>query len=383
MHLELPDRLLKRLNPSDVRRYAVQSGWIPVDGIKRPVILLNHPTDETIQIQIPREGNEREVSYLMNDALLRLAEMEKRSPREVLNDILLGPADRLRLSVQSADADSGSLPMGDALKLFEGGYNILLAGACSAHHPQAFYPRQAFAQAQEFIRRCRLGQTEWNSYSATIIAPVPPQLSPSLFENQDEGEEIVEQPYERRVTLLVMRGLQTIHAAIERGKAAEILGGVAQGVSANLCDALASIGLGDTHGRLKITMNWSRTRPQVPQNTLSDVTFRENDFVLIREAARMLREAFNTRRERIEGLILGLQAEPAQLFADFQGKVTIRALVDGRSVRVRFVLNQEDYAVACDAHRDGRRVAVVGDLQKAIQAKQFELSDPQDFKMLP
>jgi len=157
MRPELPEQTLQRLNPSTVRWYAVQAGWKPVSGVKRPVIVLNHPTDELIQIQIPTGGSEREVGYLMRHVLERLAEMENRPARDVLNDLLLGPTDRLRLAVESTGTESGTLPVEEGLRLFQGGRDLLLAAACSAHQPQAFYPRQSFTEAQEFIRRCRFG----------------------------------------------------------------------------------------------------------------------------------------------------------------------------------------------------------------------------------
>src|SRR6266487_6060549 len=107
MHRDLPEPLLRRLVPSNVRWYAVQAGWVPVSGVKRPVIVLNNPSDERIQIQIPTAGSDREVGYLMRDVVERLAETEKRSPRDVLNDLLLPPADKLRLCLESREAESG------------------------------------------------------------------------------------------------------------------------------------------------------------------------------------------------------------------------------------------------------------------------------------
>jgi hypothetical protein len=80
--------------------------------------------------------------------------------------------------------------------------------------------------------------------------------------------------------------------------------------------------------------------------------------------------------------VLSLQAEPTQLFEEFQGRVIIRALIAGRPARVRIMLKQAEYALACDAHRDHRRVGVVGVLQRDPQAKMFDLLHPQGFQVL-
>src|SRR5947209_19441719 len=97
---------------------------------------------------------------------------------------------------------------------------------------------------------------------------------------------------------------------------------------------------------------------------------------------RRLRESIEPRRERVAGPVVSLQAEPAQLSEEFQGRVTIRSLLAGRAARVRFVLSQADFARACDALRDHRHVAATGILQRDPKAKMFDLLHPQNFKVL-
>jgi hypothetical protein len=57
---------------------------------------------------------------------------------------------------------------------------------------------------------------------------------------------------------------------------------------------------------------------------------------------------------KVDGPVISLQAEPAQLYEAFQGRVTIRALIAGRAARVRFVLPEADFSRACEALRDHR-----------------------------
>src|SRR6185436_4155676 len=127
------------------------------------------------------------------------------SPREGLSELVISPGDVLRLCVRSPTAESGSLPLGEGLNLCRGGRDRLLAAACSAHQPQPFFGRRGFAQAREFLRSCRLGQTERDSYAISLIAPISPELSPPLLRDEDDLSGV---PYERRVTLLLMLGLR-------------------------------------------------------------------------------------------------------------------------------------------------------------------------------
>jgi hypothetical protein len=84
----------------------------------------------------------------------------------------------------------------------------------------------------------------------------------------------------------------------------------------------------------------------------------------------------------VEGPIVSLQTEPAHLYEQFRGRVTIRTLIAGRPARVRFVLTQADFAQACEALRDHRRVAAVGVLQRDPKAKLFDLLHPESFQVL-
>jgi hypothetical protein len=88
MAADLSDTLLRQLSPSQVHWYAVQAGWQPVEGVKRPLFVLNHPTEDLTQIQIPTAGSEKDVAFLMGEAVRRLAEFEKRPAAEVLADLL-------------------------------------------------------------------------------------------------------------------------------------------------------------------------------------------------------------------------------------------------------------------------------------------------------
>jgi hypothetical protein len=207
-------------------------------------------------------------------------------------------------------------------------------------------------------------------------------IAPGPF--ADNGEEVpADEPYGRRVSLSLLSALQTIQSALAKGKPEDILQGVREGVSANLCDALAIMTPSNPQASLEASMSWSRSRPRVPQRSRDRVAFTQGQFAIIREAGRRLREGAEPRRERITGLVFRLQAEPPQLREPFAGRVIVRAEVEGRSNRVRFVLPQADYARACDAHRDRRRITVTGVLQREAQSRLFDLLQPREFEVLP
>ncbi len=210
MPVDLSESLLRQLSPAQVRWYAVQAGWKPVDGVKRPVIVLNHPTDKLTQLQIPTAGSDRERAFLMEEAIRRLAEAENRPACEILNDLAAPAADILRVRVESRDEQAGSLPLDRRASPFRGRPRFAIGRRVQRTPTASLLSPADLRAAQAFLRGCRVGQTERGSFVVTILSPVIPDVAPSLFNNGDAAIDWVQEPYERRVTLLLMQALQTV-----------------------------------------------------------------------------------------------------------------------------------------------------------------------------
>ncbi|MFM9961550.1 MAG: hypothetical protein ACKV2Q_10020 [Planctomycetaceae bacterium] len=383
MARDITDEELRQLNPTDVRWYAVGARWKQVPTKDATIILLQHPVRELRQLLIPTNAIKDDNLSLLYEVVRTLADDEQRPPREVLKDLLLPPADVMQLRVQSEAADSGTMPLDEGLKLLQSGSDLLLAAACSAHQPQASYARQSFAPAQEFLKSCRRGQTEnGRSFMETILAPVPAKGPPSLFA-AEEVDTLATAPFQRRVTLLLMQGIGNIRSALDQASPERVVENVAEGVSANLCEALVGIKLFDSRSSLEVRMRWSRTRPPVPTTVPNRVSFAQSEFPYIETAGRALRERFEPRRERVTGHVINLHAEPADLVEKPRGQVIVRALIADRAARVRFQLEGADYLRACDAHRTRQQIEATGMLHRDRQAKLYELQQMHGFHVLP
>lgn len=382
MPIQLSAHQLASLRFEDVRSYLIGHGW-KLDVAESPPDggLYRFPGEADAEVLLPLRRDWSDYSHRMADIVVTLAVVEERPCDEVLRDLSGPPGDVLRLRVQAPDASLGTLPLEEGLVFLQGGRDLLLAAACSAHQPQPYYPRQSFAPAQTFLKECRMGQTERGSYIATIIAPVPPELTPSLFAQGEDAFVPADEPYERRVTLHLMSALHLIRSALQRNAPEQILDGISSGISANLCEALAAMSPSSPQSSVEVQMSWSRTRPRVPKDLLQRVTFAQGEFATIREAGRRLRESLEPKTVRIIGFIVALKAE-VSLLQEFQGRVDLRTEVDGHSTRIRTVLDRDDYARACDAHRDRRRVAVTGLLHRGVMQKRYELLQPREFQVL-
>jgi hypothetical protein len=364
----------------DVRQYLASRGWQPDANESRPGVgVYRYPTEPDAEVLLPLRRDWSDYAQRMTEAVQTVAAVEQRPIDEVLRDLAATPGDVLRVWTASPDT-VGSLPLEEGSKLIQGARDLLLAAACSAERPRAFFPRGGSVTAREFVSRCRLGQGEEGNFTVTILVPVPPAL-PFGGVPSELGNGAADEPSERRVTMTLMRSLQVVQAALESGRPHDILAGVPQGVSANLCQALVAMTPSTPQGSLEVRMAWSRLRPVAGPPVPDRVSFAQGEFSLIGEAGRQLRQR-TAASTRVEGIVIGLHASPEQPFAPVQGSVTLTALVGGQPARVRLALAATDYARACDAHRARLRVAVTGLLQGAARGQGFDLLQPAGFQIL-
>jgi len=384
--LQLPKHQIDAVRPEDLQQYLQGHGWVvSPEASSVDVAVLHHPAQPEAEVLLPRRREFGDYALRVADVIRTVAAVEQRAIGEVLRDVSGPPADVIRLRLAAPGATLGVLPLEEGIQLIQGGRDLLLAAACSAHQPQPHYPRQTFREALDFLADCRLGQTERGSYVATLLAPVPPVIEPqpSLFaavENQEV--ELANEPYSRRVTVLLMTALNVIGHGIQTGNPQSVLAGVRQGVSANLCDALTRMKPSGDQSSLQVEMNWSPARARLPRTVPSKVRLAQGAFDIIEEIGRQLHERFIAANRHIEGHVVALQAE-TNLFEGFEGRVTLRCPLDDQLIRIRLILNRDDYAKACDAHRDGRRVAVTGILHRDGAMKMVELLQPRNFAILP
>jgi hypothetical protein len=172
-----------------------------------------------------------------------------------------------------------------------------------------------------------------------------------------------------------MHALQTVHSAVESGRFASLLAAVPDGVTANLCETLAGMPPDEEQGTVKLAMTWSRNRPTVPATVATQVRFAQAALPILHSAAEALRDRGSPRPQEVQGLIVTLHATNTSL-EGFEGQVDLMTDLG----RVRVLLPKSDYQQACDAHKNGRRVAVTGLLKPA--AKHSELLQPRNFRVL-
>jgi hypothetical protein len=209
-----------------------------------------------------------------------------------------------------------------------------------------------------------LGQTEQGSFVVTLLAPIPPQLQAS---QQGLFPSFEDEPFERQVTRRLAESLDALRGAVELAASGDGQGAferaVADGVSANLCEAVA--GLIAQSAGIDISVTWARTRPTLEAHRR--IAFSTNDAEIVTEAARV----FRARHPRPEVSLFGTVHTAKRRDEDVEGLVTLKAMVDEKPQSVRAVLDQSNYSIAVRAHDNKLPVIVKGDLERVGQRWQL------------
>ena len=356
MRASIRDReALMEISPAALSAYARAAGW------RRTESYGNHSdiysAEERPEIILPRTQRLGDYAGIVSQLIEIFAKAAQKDEIALYRDLVTSDRDVIR--IRTRESEDGSITAGDGVNLIRGAYDMLLAAACSLDNPQPLYRAGANKEANSFLSRVRLGQTEQSSFVVTLLTPVVP---PPMQRASDPEWGLHDDPVERRVTKRLAGALTAIRQAAERtirGDDDAFLRGVEQGVSANLCEALA--GALEPFRTLDVVVTWARTRPATPVDEV--FFFASGDVPILQEAARLLRE----REPQPDVRLIGVVQELRRNETETDGTVTIRTSIADRNQSVKAVLKQSDYERAILAHKEKTPVVVRGDLERTGQ----------------
>ncbi|MCF7994905.1 MAG: hypothetical protein K9L88_08705 [Chromatiaceae bacterium] len=354
------DQALRAITPAALAAYACGEGWARLEAYGQHADVYSHP--DRPELIIPRTDALADYASVVAQLIAILAETSGRDALALYRDLLGADRDVIRIRA-AGDANDGSVPLVAAEGLVTHTREMLLAAACAASSPRALYRAGANREANEYLQRVRLGQTEQGSFVVKLLAPVPPLLQPSF---DLDWAPFDDEPYERKVTRRLMEALTACNKAAERATTegmAAFQRAVQIGVSANLCEAVSK--LIQHANQLEIGVTWARTRPgaQVQQR----VRFQPSMAVVLGEAARNFRAQHSRADVELFGTIYRLKRDQNEA----EGQIGLRTLVDGKIQSVQTTLDDVSYSLAVQAHEQQLPALIRGDLERTGQRWQL------------
>ena len=304
MRVSIRDRgALSAVSPAALSAYARAAGWRRYEPYgEHSDVYVGESLPEIIVPRTERLGDYASVVATLIDNFASVTEQDELNVYSSL-----ATADRDVVRVRAAESDDGSVTLNDGVDLIGGARDLLLSAACSLDEPQPVYRAGANREAADLLKQMRLGQTDQGCFVVTSLTPVVPPPMPTLFPDPDARNA----PIERRTTRRLVEAVTAARQATERAAAGDDCAfeeTVANGVSANLCEALVRI-IGP-FPTVDVGVSWARTRPVAATGTVA--RFGRADAALLREAGRSLRERAPRPEVRLHGFVRLLKRGEAE-----------------------------------------------------------------------
>ncbi len=348
-------------------------GWIRDQAASRETAdVYAWPEDDREAAIVPASEAYSDYGLRVHQIADQIGRMEGRPRLAVLSDLSLVESDVVRLHLPNARGDH-TVGLRDGARVLQEAQNLLLAAACSAVRPQRMYRTERDTKASKYLDRVRMEHTVPGSFVINLLSPVAPALS-------EEGKLMPNEPFERTVTRKLASGLGASRRAMDRvnrgvADISEFEGGLAEGISANLCRSIASLTVAGQG--LEVSVSWAMTGPfKEDPGEFVAVAFSLGDVDVLDEAAHILAD----RQERIGQEIQGYVSRLARDQSAAEGEATIKAIVDGTFVSVRTVFGEEDYTRIIRAHEARLSVSLVGDLLR--KGQRWHLRNPRGIAII-
>ncbi len=371
------DRSLADITPEDLRLYLQGARW--TEEIVSDYLAVWKQEALERELYVPRSIAARDYRTQLGIVLGLLADVEDRQPIQVATDVRYTGADVMRLRIDTTAVDRSTISFVKAAEIIAESKVMLMSAARAAVHPQNFFSARPPLEVSEYLETTRLGQTEPGSFVFTIVSPVtyrPAQVAAQEMAGPDEARQI---PFARRVTETLSKSLHGIREAAtprDRDLSAIFEDLVEEGVSANLCDALAVIANSSTDRAVELDFSWSAKAPRPQPRTT--VTVPAMITSVLSDMSKHLKAIAPEPGYEVLGRVERLSdVEPGAGF-----DLALRATVEGRERLLALELTAEERDVASTAWSTGRTVYTRGTLDKRfrpyrlLQPEVFELVEP-------
>lgn len=384
---------LKNITTDSLQTYLRKERWkLDVNFPNKKVFLYTKEFDgDNFSIMIPASNKFKDYLVRVNDIIELLSELEGKSSDIITERILKcsgnlytidnkeiveekNNKDILSFRVVSKVCENGSIPLEYGANIVEGLRKLILSAIFSEESPKPYFIRPSKDTHIE-LSKYKLAQTKVGSYIFNIEIEND-YINQLEFDNTGIMESVSQQ---RKVIKRIQNGMQKV-IQVNHGENVDelIKNGYANGLNANMCDALLSLQNEDSSLNIESTVQWSDKLPK-PTGIIEKVTLSNSDFYVIRTLSEKYKETQATYVEIIGKITRLCNIKNSQGISS-ERNILIKCQIDGKNRSVKVDLNDYDYMEACEAHKNDLLISVKGELTKV--GKTWRVSNCKEFNIL-
>lgn len=345
------------ITASSIDRYLQFNGWIRnYNFANRNMMVYTSKNNRQKTLAIPASEEFEDFYPILRDVIGLLRKKENRPANDIVKDITTTFIDRLEFRVISEITEDGKIPLEYAADCVEGLKNLILYSVCAEQSARPIcYRTTDYAKA--LLNKFKLAQTEKGSFILNVdIQVVDENNEQIVLEGCD-----IPTPFEHKVIERIGTAISQVDAIVNNQRQLTEMAETAfeNGITANMCDAFLKMRPVSDTDKVTTTIRYASSLTR-QTGQIEQIEMRTNHFLVIDELAKIYRDKIAIQDVSLTGIIRSLSKK----IDNDRDLKTIRLYTtfEGASRTVTIVLSDEQYRIACNAHRDGLEVSVSGEL---------------------
>lgn len=345
------------ITAASIDRYLQLNGWIRnYNFANRNMMVYTGKNNRQKTLAIPASEELDDFYSILSNVIELLQKKENRPANEIVKDITTTFIDRLEFRVISKITEDGKIPLEYAADCVEGLKNLILYSVCAEQSARPICSRTT-DHAKALLNKFKLAQTEKGSFILNVdIQVVDESNEQMVLEEYD-----IPTPFEHKVIERIGTAISQVDAIVNNRRQLSETAETAfeNGITANMCDAFLKMRPLSDADKVTTTIRYASSLTR-QTGQIERIEMRANHFLVMDELAKIYRDKVAVEDVNLTGIIRSLSKK-----FDTNGDLkTIRLYTtfEDASRTVTIVLSDDQYRIACDAHRDGMLISVSGEL---------------------
>ena len=372
--------LLDTLTPDQVAAYLRRKGWRALDYPNSNLLVFGAPNDDDLSLVLPSRREFSDYPAKLRDSIRLLSALHDQDFHTIVHNIAHWDRDVFKIRLDSS-GDEQLLPLDYATQMISKYRDFVAYAAATETEPRKFFAKLT-GSGREFVGKCMFGHTFVGSFGITIECPL--DLDPQLpLPGMPPAR-----PFHRAVTERIATGYSNTVVAVEKDDPDIIVRNHDVGFSGNMCELLADIYELSEGRSVSNRIIWASelSPPQHLMTTEQSIGLDERAYHVLKAASDALQTVEEPDEDKIIfGRITNLRSDIPPLHSEEFEQATRTIVVlwkieKRQPLRVHIVLPLDQYRLACDAHKNGRKVRILGKLKKV--GKFWRLFDQHGFEIV-
>ena len=376
--------LIDTITPIQVEAFLRRKGWRQVRYANPDLKVFEGVAPslgEEVSVVIPSQKGFADYPMRLRDCVQLLSQFYDKSADIIIHNIAHWDRDVFKIRVESPIGKEQLLPLDFAAKVIKLYSEFIAFAATTEIDPRRFFAK--FTKAgQQFTDKCMFGHTFAGSFGLTVECPL--DLLPEFpLLNAPPPR-----PFPRAVTERIASGYTNLSAAVRDENPDILIQNYKFGFSGNMCELLSDIY--ETLGERELSHGVIWAPELHPPEHLLDaetpIKIERKSYEILKIASAALQTVEEPDQDKkIFGRITSLKSEQPPLNTE-EFVAAARTIVvnweveDHQVLHIHIELPLELYIQACDAHKNGRKIEVVGKPKKI--GKFWKLTDHHDFTVI-